>query len=358
MGAPPIIERHQLRSVEAARGIAALMVVLFHASTATVAAPQYWGRTPFGGIFDFGYAGVEFFFVLSGFIIAHVHARDIGMPGRFKRYALRRFVRIYPIYWLVLAGTLALALVPGLMHSAPPTKATIAASIALIGPDSRPTVMAVAWTLYHEVAFYIVFGLWLLDRRIGLVVSLVWTALAVTRVLHFGLPAWLPRYLTSEFNLLFLFGIAVWWFAARWRMPAPRLVMLAAALAFAGVGYRALVVHGWRESLEHLAFGGAAAVGLAAMVSAERSAVLTVPAPLVALGGASYALYLVHYALLALGAKLLVRAGLRSVVPANIAFVVLVLGAVAGGLAFHHWIESPLLARAQRALGLTSRRPV
>ena len=59
---------------------------------------------PFGGLFLFAHAGVDFFFVLSGFIIYRVHRGDIGSPHRLSRYAWRRFVRIYPTYWIILAG--------------------------------------------------------------------------------------------------------------------------------------------------------------------------------------------------------------------------------------------------------------
>jgi exopolysaccharide production protein ExoZ len=52
--------RPKLASIEAARGIAALLVVLFHA-TAIINLPKYFSALPFSGFFLFGYAGVDFF---------------------------------------------------------------------------------------------------------------------------------------------------------------------------------------------------------------------------------------------------------------------------------------------------------
>ena len=46
-----------LRSLQAGRAVAALLVVLFHASGSICAAPKYFDSRPFGRIFDFGYAG-------------------------------------------------------------------------------------------------------------------------------------------------------------------------------------------------------------------------------------------------------------------------------------------------------------
>ena len=101
--------RLTLLGIRAARGVAALLVLVFHAERA-VSLPQYLGHQPLGGITGFGHAGVDFF-VLSGFIIYAVRHGDIGQPGRFARYAGRRLSRIYPPYWVVTAGVLLLTLV-------------------------------------------------------------------------------------------------------------------------------------------------------------------------------------------------------------------------------------------------------
>ena len=74
----------KLIGVQAARGIAALFVVLYHTGR-MLSLEQYVGRDPWGGLFHFGHAGVDFFFVLSGFIIYYVHHKDIGTIGRAPR---------------------------------------------------------------------------------------------------------------------------------------------------------------------------------------------------------------------------------------------------------------------------------
>src|SRR5580692_2096905 len=99
----------RLLGIQLARGAAAVLVVLYHAGRG-LALPQYLGHVPLGGLFNFGHAGIDFFFVLSGFIIFTVHHGDIGRPSALPRYVWRRLARIYPIYWVVTAIVIALAL--------------------------------------------------------------------------------------------------------------------------------------------------------------------------------------------------------------------------------------------------------
>ncbi len=65
--------RRRWSSVQAGRGIAAVLVVLAHTSASVFDQRKYWPANPVGPLFDFGHAGVEFFFVLSGFIILYAH---------------------------------------------------------------------------------------------------------------------------------------------------------------------------------------------------------------------------------------------------------------------------------------------
>src|SRR5687768_11681774 len=93
-----------LHNLQALRGAAALVVVWFH----------LWGwegaygrSTP---VFDqvrwFGFAGVDFFVALSGFIIVYTQARHLGRPSAVPGYLFRRLWRVYPTFWvaMILAG--------------------------------------------------------------------------------------------------------------------------------------------------------------------------------------------------------------------------------------------------------------
>jgi len=103
------VRGEKLVNVEAGRGFAAVLVVLFHVTKYYFATPKYWAGSALNGLFLFGHAGVEFFFVLSGFIMVWVHRQDVGKPSRVGAFAWKRFQRIYPFFWLILAVTVLVA---------------------------------------------------------------------------------------------------------------------------------------------------------------------------------------------------------------------------------------------------------
>ena len=141
------------------RGIAALLVVLFH--TTVMTRYYFLDENYLTWLFEFGHAGVEFFFVLSGFIIYRIHRIDFSNPNRFYPYFLKRIIRIYPIYIL-----LTLLLLPfWLIFDSSGEQyhreiVPLIKSLFLI-PQSHFPHIGVAWTLTHEMLFYIVFSLFI-----------------------------------------------------------------------------------------------------------------------------------------------------------------------------------------------------
>lgn len=141
----------RLSSLELGRGIAALAVVAHHAGQASSAFTTQSHR----GWFADGALGVDFFFVLSGFIIYHVHSRDARTANMARRYFGKRLRRIYvPYLPITLALIAAYALLPGISEGN--RDWSIFTSLTLL-PSGGPPALSVAWTLVFEMTFYIVF---------------------------------------------------------------------------------------------------------------------------------------------------------------------------------------------------------
>jgi peptidoglycan/LPS O-acetylase OafA/YrhL len=330
-----------VRSVQALRGGAALFVLLFHAGL-IFGADKYWGAHLASSIFLFGKSGVHFFFVISGYIIALAHERDVDRPDRLGRYARRRIVRIFPVYWIVTLGALGgVMLVPSLADQEPSARALLG-SFTLLPFAGNNAILSVAWSLFHEVAFYFAFGLLILDRRVGLLVFAVWAA-----AILFGVK--LPNelsYLVSPINLLFLIGIGSFYVLKHVRIPVPLITTLSGFGAFLVLGANAFF-----DGFPAVLLGAAAAVTLVGFVELERSGGLRVPAAFELLGNASYSLYLVHFPLLSLEAK--IATWLRfDFIPIPVYFVGLTSGTVLVALGFYFAVEKPLLS------GLRSSSPV
>jgi exopolysaccharide production protein ExoZ len=350
----------KLLGIEASRGFAALLVVTVHASR-LLAGPRYAGAVPFGGLFTFGHAGVDFFFVLSGFIITYVHGADVGRPARFETYARKRLTRIYPTYWVALAIMLGLMVVSPTPDGAEHQLGNLVTSILLLPWPTDP-LLGVAWSLKHEMLFYLLFGVLVLHRRAGQVVLAAWGALTVLNVactwasgtpLFHGLWGSL---VFRIFNAEFFFGIAVAALVRRGWIRRPWGAAVIGLVLFLGSGlyesFGPLRPIEWPP--RHLAYAAGAALMLYGLAGAELGGRLRTPRPLVILGSASYSLYLVHAIVV-----LFIRQAAHVVqphlaLPAEAWFLIAVVSAVAAGLLFWRYIEQPMLARLQPA----RRRPV
>ncbi|TPI34037.1 acyltransferase [Mesorhizobium sp. B3-2-1] len=145
------------------RGICALLVALFHFPTASAIS-----QSSFVGS---AYLFVDFFFVLSGFVIASSYANRLGRPEEVARFALVRFGRIYPLHLVMLAALAAfelLRLVLPQLHgtgAAPFTGGfdfrSLAANLLLlqgVGFEDRLTWNAPSWSISAEFFAYLLFA--------------------------------------------------------------------------------------------------------------------------------------------------------------------------------------------------------
>src|SRR5262249_59949491 len=105
-GAPPAAPApapiSHLRELDALRGVAILLVFLFHCDS--VVRPEAHGGGPLFAFVRAGHTGVSLFFVLSGFLLAFPFLAEAegGRHVRRREYALRRAMRLLPMYHLAL----------------------------------------------------------------------------------------------------------------------------------------------------------------------------------------------------------------------------------------------------------------
>lgn len=331
------------RSITVVRGLVAVMVMFHHAAPLLPLVDPHYVEPAFGGFFGFSSGRIEFFLVASGFLIGQRHIGDIGHPDRLPGFVTRRLLGIAPLYWLVLGGLLMLGMTSiGYHHVAYPSLATIVSSILLIGPDSHDTVLAVAWTLYHEMLFYAVFACALINRRLGLWVAAGWALLIFGQVAGITVGG-LPAYVTDPINLLFFigFGAAVGFRQAR-GMPAGWLAALAVVIA---AGLLSDTTRSAEPDFSRQWLWGVAwAAAIAALMTWEARRAFAAPRAFCRLGEAAFALYLIHLPLLTQMAHLgrWLRGNWAGTIAAEPVLLLMGSSVIGAALAVHHWIERPM----------------
>lgn len=334
-------EAQKLAGLEACRGLAAIAVLLYHSARHI---DRAYGVDTLRGIFQFGHAGVDLFFVISGFVISYVHQDDLGQPARLAHYAGRRLTRILPIYWVALSVILLMGVAGG--HAFPAIGELILS--ALLIPSNAEPLLGVAWTLQYEMVFYAIFAVMILNRGAGLAVSALWLIwIAQTKLA--GGPGMLPGSLYGIYNIEFFLGMGVAWWLTRHPVPVPRTILAAGMLLFAAsaMAENAHLIDGYADS-GRLAYGLPAALILLGLAASERQGLLSVPGLLLGLGRSSYSLYLFQFIYIGAAWKLCQTLGIERAIPPSLAFLLLAGCAIAGGSATSCWVEYPLMRLIRR----------
>ncbi|PHV18472.1 acyltransferase [Janthinobacterium sp. BJB1] len=331
-----------LKTLQAGRALAAISVAAFHLSIA-MGVPRYGGEPVFYE-WTRHIGGVRFFFVLSGFIILFAHYHEIGQPSAWRPYIYRRFIRLYPIYWLYnIPFCLLVAAGLGTDARIPSSLGDWITSLTLIRFTSAVPPLTVAWSLFHEVAFYAVFSLLILNRRLGVA---GFAAAALFSIIYYNYPAVAQRsagnVYTAAYNLYFLFGMGAFYL---YRRGGRGWIELAAGGAISAA---ALWVAPMPHELSYMGLILGFAFLLAGAAKLETSRYLRVPAILVALGNASYTIYLIHEQLQGLLLKLLIKSHLAALLGPRCTYLLVLLGTMGLGYAVYLVIERPLTAALRR----------
>lgn len=160
-----------LDSLQLFRGVAALMVVIHHA----VGSLNYYhhiNNPLLNGVGKIGKFGVDFFFILSGFIISYASFHKYNNPNAFQNYIKSRVIRIYIPY-------LPIGIVMYLLYNYFPFFSNSTREISLftsltLFPFGNPA-LSVAWTLTFELFFYFVFSISFFSRKTWNYFVLFWT---------------------------------------------------------------------------------------------------------------------------------------------------------------------------------------
>lgn len=313
-----------LYGIQYLRAVAALAVVVFHAAERS------------GGSFRIGAAGVDVFFVISGFIMWVMSDSRPLTPARFM---LDRIQRIVPIYWIVTAVMIAGALT-GLFPNMRLTLDHLLGSLFLI-PVRSPSngeiwpILVQGWTLNFEMFFYALFAISLaVARRIRLVFLLgIFAAFALYGWVFHPQSAILMTY-TRPIILEFVAGALIGELWLKGRLPRAAIGLSLFIAAFSGFSAIQLMQLDFNEFI----CGPLAVALVVGTLSLERGGAMPDIPLFTYLGNGSYSIYLWHTLAISVVAKVaqsLALSPLAAVALSTAAGVLL-------GLAAYEIVEKPL----------------
>lgn len=342
-----------LNNIQISRGVAASIVVLAHANLIIE-------KSLFDGFLIIGWCGVDFFFVLSGFIIFYTSRANLYHPEAAPAYFLKRFRRVYPIYWLyTLAALLMYAVVmrvlgKDVLNWADKSWSGILGNLLLLPTDvpanSLP-ILPVAWTLTYEITFYALFGVAILVKpRVSLAICVAWIFAIALRVAGlFGdiSPTSFAYILTQTRNIEFLLGCAAAYLVTSGKIHVTTrrglilltigLALLCAAWTNAHFGFR------WMNLVDFVQFGVPfflIVLGVVAIDLTKPKQVGHIRRSFIFLGDASYSIYLTHFIVIDIVGFVARNAKLST----PLAFSASVLVSLGIGCLAYRYVERPLIA--------------
>jgi len=320
------------------RAIAALMVVLYHT--------QLYYKGHGLKLISAGAAGVDIFFVISGFVMAY-STRNFNHHDRLavqaSHFLQNRIVRIVPLYWLALLWKAKVLIINGAIT------AGLVCDFFFIPRFLPPKnyiwpILVPGWTLNYEMFFYAVFGIAMLTGKARYVVmTMVFVTLAILGLyIDSGVAA--VRFYTTSLPLEFVFGVLLYkmrdFYIGRTSNSVATAVLI--------MGFAVLALDNGHVP-RFLADGIPAVfiVGSAIIVFENRHRPM-----LQLLGDASYSIYITHIFSLKFAARLSDLLKLDDPTPINLvlAFGLHLTIAPIVGVIIHKAIEKPVTSYLQKRI--------
>lgn len=347
------------RLLDAARGCAALWVVMLHVSLLSLPHPIY--------VFSsYGLLGVQMFFVISGYCIASAAIRSLNAPRPVAHFLTARLRRIYPPYFfasliaLLLSGLLTLLIHRHVIHSSQLASLNIfrqgwrfyLGAVTMTQISLHTTyIIPVFWTLCYEAAFYAIVAVSLFITRCFTRTEYLLDALGI---LTLGALLWrnftdtpgpFPISLWPQFGL----GILVYQILTQPERRHSRWLLVASGLLIVFYSVRE-GIGGFRPESDPLRFLFCLAFALLLLSAFRLDQILSRswPARLLSwIGTFSYSLYLIH--LLALGIINQLVQRMPALASQNVLlYLIKIVTCVAVGWLFFQLFEKPFLTSRQR----------
>ena len=193
----------RFKQLDGLRGVAAIIVMLYH--YCSVYSSEFHAFIFSPDIFKYGFYGVELFFVISGFVIYYT-IQKIHSP---KEFLIKRFIRLFPTYWLCLVITFLVVWIFPLNEYRNTNFVDGLVNVTMIsGVIHVKYVDPAYWSLQIELFFYLLMAVILLFNKLKHIDFILWAWLGLVLIYNevHKLPG-LGLLLNLQFGPLFVAGI-------------------------------------------------------------------------------------------------------------------------------------------------------
>lgn len=321
----------RLSYVQVSRAIAILLVLIGHVNAWFYTDFHYdwfnmgdWERT----------GGVDFFFIVTGFLIYYLYFQFAGVPGKSSEFLLKRFLRIYPLYWIFTIVVIIFSIV------LPISETNLSLELIIKSMLLLPTVPILdsAWSLCHVVFFYFLFAAYLFKPKIFKPVLAIWfiaTVLIELKIIPFPEDSFVFSFSTLEI----IFGTFVAYFTLHYKVKFSSLLVIVGLGGYVSIWinniYHLIYLHG---PTLYCLFSMLIMLGISEKDKKERK----VPRVITFLGDASYSIYIAHVPLLHFFIFLLVHFQVVAAIGYFFSMIMVILLTVLSSCVVYIVIEKPL----------------
>lgn len=282
-------------NIQAMRGIASLIVFIHHLFNMRPSMTPSWLER---GFYAVGPAGVDIFFVISGFVVTLSAFKTSGKPSPRKEsviFMLKRIARVYPTYWVVLA--IAFIISPPVWLSPEWLPHTSLAHLLTLTDTCNYKVM-VAWTLVYEMFFYLVLSILIMFGRKNFFQVLFWwifieiLAIALFNIHDKNFASYVPL---NPQIIQFSAGCVVAFIVKELKPAYGKEILLGGIIMFFAMCYVNITMANWSPWARTLTLTLPCAMMIYGACVSEMQGTFKFKAPILWLGNISFSLYLWHH---------------------------------------------------------------
>lgn len=346
-----------INSIQFLRGFAALLVVIHH--TGGYVKRYFEPTVLFEDKFSIGFAGVDLFFVISGFIIHFTSKKYIDNPTKLKEYLQKRFTRVYPIYWIIttilfLSSWLIVQILNKNIFSIGYPNTFIAYIQTYLLFPLHFAINPVTWTLSYELFFYLCFALIIISKRLWIIpviilaISFYNIFINIPEIVEVELNYY--NFVFSGYNFEFMLGFLIFQFYEKIKISntISIILIMIAVIIIALFGYS---IGDYDSYKRVLTFGIPSGLILLSLLNLEQNKAISFPKFTLILGDASYTLYLIHFPIMLLMNKIPQILGYNITEYQEIWYsYFIIISIVISSIYVHKWIEIPIAKKLNSLL--------